>query len=173
MYIDYRYIPGYDDKYIITNYGEVITLKELKPRALAIQLKPDGYIGVCLYHNGNGGGKIVHVLVGNAFVGKRTNGLSFDHIDRCRSNNRADNLRLATRSEQSINTKVRVDNNTGERNITYKESGKYKYHRIRIRRDDKIIIEKGFNIKKYTLDDCVKIRDETIRLYEESKKKLE
>ena len=100
LYRDYRRIPGYEH-YVISNYGEVFSLKR-KGVIKTIQLKsfpnPDGYLLVCLSKDGKVKTTRIHVLVGKAFVGERTGELTFDHIDRDKTNNSADNIRLATKS---------------------------------------------------------------------------
>ena len=86
MYIDYRYIDGYDEDYIISNYGDIISLKRKKPRLLKPNITQH-YKKLDLCKNGKTKTWAVHVLVGNAFIGKRINGLTFDHIDRVKTNN--------------------------------------------------------------------------------------
>ena len=48
--------------------------------------------------NGSKFTKLVHVLVAEAFIGKKT-GLDIDHLDNCKTNNRIDNLEYVTRRE--------------------------------------------------------------------------
>lgn len=48
-----------------------------------------------------------------------------DHINGVRDDNRIENLRVVTDSENSRNTKLRVDNKTGYHGITITDSGKY------------------------------------------------
>jgi len=164
LYRDYRRIEGYEDSYIISNYGEVFSLKR-KWVTKTIQLKQTtlkiGYKAVALHAGGKQNTTYVHALVGNHFVGERTGNLSFDHIDRNRINNRADNIRLATPSEQILNQSIRKDNKLREKNITY---NKYKtgqeYYILTITRNKKLLIFKQYNLKKYTLDYVIKVRDE-------------
>ena len=163
MKITYKWVEGYDKKYIVSNFGDVISLKRKKPIIMKIPLDSNGYLGVCLRKNGKQKTIRVHILVGNAFVGKRINGLTFDHIDRVRTNNRADNIRLATKSEQSINQNMRITNTSGERNICIERIGNYARYRIKIMRNGKIIVKK-LNIEKYTLADAIKYRDEQLEL---------
>jgi len=163
MKITYRYVEDYPD-YIITNYGDVISLKGKKPRILKQSFDNDGYLMVSLCKNGKRKSIKIHTLVGNAFVGKRTGDLTFDHIDICKTNNRADNIRLATKTEQNINQNMNIRNKTGERNISIVISGNYTCFHIKIKRKRKVVINKKLNIKKYTMDDAIKMRDEQLEL---------
>lgn len=45
--------------------------------------------------------------------------LVVDHIDRDMTNNQRSNLRLVTQSENMLNTKLRSDNTTGHKGISY------------------------------------------------------
>ena len=164
MKITYKYIEGYDKNYIVSNYGQVISLKGNRPRIMKQNLDSSRYKSVNLCNNGKRKTINVHILVGNAFVGKRINGLSFDHIDRDRTNNRADNLRLATKSEQEINKNMRTDNKTGEINVCIKQMSNNTYYHIEIKRNKKLVVNKRLNIKTHTLADAAKYRDEQLEL---------
>jgi hypothetical protein len=49
-----------------------------------------------------------------------------DHQDRIRNNNRLDNLRLATASQNSLNRGVRKNNTSGFKGVSYaKQTGKW------------------------------------------------
>jgi hypothetical protein len=43
--------------------------------------------------------------------------LEIDHIDRCRNNNHPSNLRLASRSQNSMNKRVRSDSSSGVKGV--------------------------------------------------------
>ena len=154
MYRDYRRIENYPD-YIISNYGEVYSLKYGKVR----ELKHGGK----KYRHVNIGGKYpsVHELVGNHFIGNRHGEMTFDHIDRIRTNNRADNIMLATKLEQSANTGVHHNNKLGEKHISNKvnKSGNEYFH-IQIIRNKKLVLNRCLNKKKFSLEDAIKLRDD-------------
>ena len=158
MYYDYRRIENYPD-YIISNYGIVYSLKYGKVR----EMKHGGK----KYRHVNIGGKYlsVHVLVGNAFIGKREGRLTYDHIDRNRTNNRADNIMLATKLEQSANTGVHYNNKLGEKHISNQvnKSGNEYFH-IQIIRNKKLVLNKCLNKKKFSLEDAIKLRDDFLTL---------
>jgi hypothetical protein len=164
MFRDYRRIEGYED-YIISNYGEVWSLKRGKVILFKQQVGSNGYMLCRLYMNGRGKTLGVHMLVGNHFIGKREGNMSFDHIDRNKLNNRADNIRLATKTEQNINQKIRCTNKTGERNIRIHKDRRpdrngNEYYLISIKRNKKRLFLKSLNKKKFSLEDAIKVRDD-------------
>ena len=73
----------------------------------------NGYLQLGLLKNGKRKTSKVHVLVGEAFIGLRTGEMTYDHIDRNNQNNRSDNLRLATKSEQGQNRNLLKNNKLG------------------------------------------------------------
>ena len=165
MFRDYRYVENYPG-YIISNFGEVFSTK----RGSGKQLKANprnGYLSIGLYKNGKGKNHTIHALVGNAFIGLRNGEITFDHIDRDKLNNRADNIRLATKLEQNINQGMYNTNKSGLKNIFEiidKRSG-YVYYILKIERGGKKITNRSLNKTKYTLDDVVKMRDDLLAKY--------
>ena len=162
MFRDYRRIEGYPD-YIVSNYGEVYSTKK-HYSSLWRKMKQTqhrNYMAVSFWISK---GKVktfkVHTLVGNAFVGKREGEMTYDHIDKNCLNNRADNIRLATRSEQRINTKLNKNNKLNQRNISLIHNKNTSYYHISFRRNKKIVFSKILNKKKFSLDDAIKVRDE-------------
>ena len=166
MFRDYRRIEGYED-YIISNYGEVFSLprKRVPETKILKQSCSNGYYYVTLHKNNKGKTFSVHVLVGNAFIGKRENKLTFDHIDRNKKNNRTDNLRFATRTEQNINRKMLSTNTSGVENIMITKQGGYLYYQVQVQRNGKGSKRKFLNVKKYNLEDAIKVRDELINSF--------
>tara|TARA_R110002020_G_C16245737_1_gene769437 strand:+ start:913 stop:1413 length:501 start_codon:yes stop_codon:yes gene_type:complete len=161
MILDYRKINGYPD-YIISNNGIVWSTKNGMVREMKPNFTMNGYKKICLYKDGIKKTHTIHSLVGNAFIGLRTGEMTFDHIDRNKTNNRADNIRLATKSEQQVNTNTSKNNKLGEKYICIqmdKRNGR-KFYTILIRRNGKEIFRKCINIKKYSLEDAKKIRDD-------------
>tara|TARA_R110001632_G_scaffold231841_1_gene371209 strand:- start:1 stop:516 length:516 start_codon:yes stop_codon:yes gene_type:complete len=153
MFLD---IEGYEGRYSVSNLGRVYSHKG-KGKFLKSAVNRDGYSICVLCKDGIIKTMYIHILVGNAFIGKRENGLTFDHIDINNQNNRADNIRLATRLEQNINKKCR--SNTGEKNISIDKNS----YKIKIRRNGKNVFRKYLAMSKYTLEDAVKIRDEFLK----------
>jgi len=162
MILEYRKINGYPD-YIISNNGIVWSTKYGKVREMKPSLGKNGYKKVALCKDGIHKTMRIHVLVGIHFVGPRIGELTYDHYpDTTKTNNRADNIRLATKSQQAINQKLRITNKLGEKNIsTYvdKKNGR-QYYEVQIKRNKKVVFRKLLNKKKYTLEDAVKLRDD-------------
>ena len=66
----------------------------------------------------------VHNIVYNYHNGLVPNGFSIDHIDRNKLNNSIKNLRLATPSQQSLNTELRCTNKSGVKGVSYHKRDK-------------------------------------------------
>ena len=153
-------IEGYVGHYSISNMGRVYSHFGKGRLLKACPNNTAGYLIVDLCKDGIKKKECIHVLVGNAFVGKRENGLTFDHIDRNNQNNCASNIRLATKSEQSENRNVQKNNKLGEKNISINRNR----YRIDIQRNKKLVFSKCYPMEKYTLEDCVRIRDEFLNV---------
>lgn len=96
-------IPGYEGKYQISNFGNVMSLhfrssnkkKILKP----IKKNNYGYLQVNLSKNGKHKITMIHRLVAKAFIPNPENKPVINHLDSNPSNNRADNLEWCTQQE--------------------------------------------------------------------------
>jgi hypothetical protein len=77
-------------------HGTHAMMRRLRGRVLAQGLTSNGYPLVNLSRLGVGGTLMVHVLVAEAFIGPRPDGLHVCHNDGVPTNNRADNLRYDT-----------------------------------------------------------------------------
>lgn len=107
----WRDIPGYEGLYQASSLGNIRSLerkytdsigrtKTLKQKMLSVKTKSDGdYPHVNL---GNGNYKKVHTLVALAFLGPRPPKADVRHLDGNKQNNRANNLRYGTRSENNL-----------------------------------------------------------------------
>jgi uncharacterized protein YkuJ len=62
-----------------------------------------------------------------------------DHIDGNRANNRIENLREATHSQNACNANARFDNKVGIKNITYYKANNTYVVRVRVNNDRKYI----------------------------------
>lgn len=62
-----------------------------------------------------------HRVIWELFNGEIPEGYQIDHIDQDKTNNRIENLRLCTRSENKINVGVRSDNSSGAKGVSWKK----------------------------------------------------
>ena len=164
LYRDYRYVDGYSG-YIVSNFGEIFSTKGKKVIQLKACLRNDGYLNVILCENCKARNYAIHVLVGNAFIGLRTGEFTFDHIDRIRTNNRADNIQLATKSEQSENRGIQKNNKSGFENITNYNHNGNEYYKLQIDRKKKSLIRQCYKKTDYNIEDVAKIRDDVLAKY--------
>lgn len=115
-------IKGYEGKYKISNYGEVVSLHRFKNNHTKLQevpmkkIKPytnnkNGYVYVYLCNDGKYKNIRLHKLVAETFIDNPKNYNQINHIDGNKQNNRADNLEWC---DSSYNIKD-----------MYKRNGKY------------------------------------------------
>lgn len=90
-------IDGYEGIYKISNFGNVLSVKNNKLRA--IHLDKDGYCRVMLCKNGRKKSSIVHRLVANAFIPNLENKPQVNHKNGIKTDNRLENLEWVTNSE--------------------------------------------------------------------------
>lgn len=94
-------IEEYKGLYQISNYGRI---KGVKRNILKkTQLNQDGYLRVTLCKDGIQKIYSVHRLVAQAFIDNWNYTLQVDHINNCRTDNRVENLRMSTPSENIYN----------------------------------------------------------------------
>ena len=95
---EFKVIKGYED-YKVSNMGYIISYKNKnEPRILKPRLNRRGYGQVNLLKNGKAYMVFVHRIVAEYFVPNPHNYLEVNHIDECKTNNRADNLEWCTRT---------------------------------------------------------------------------
>ena len=150
-------IIGYEGIYGIEEDGRVWSVKRnmyMKP----IIMSKSGYLRITLSPYGvNKKAFLVHRLIALHFIPNPKNLQEVDHIDRNRLNNKLDNLRWASHSENQINKNVGKNNKLGHKNIYIINQDGRLYHRIKITRD-------GITIVKIckTLEEAIEYRDSLI-----------
>tara|TARA_R110000737_G_C14411007_1_gene455973 strand:- start:250 stop:708 length:459 start_codon:yes stop_codon:yes gene_type:complete len=82
-------------------------------------LQTSGYMRVQL---GRGNPVLVHRVVAQAYIDNPENKPQVDHINRCKTDNRVENLRWVTRSENQQNLSMNKNNKTGHQNISWNET---------------------------------------------------
>lgn len=93
--IVWKEIIGYENKYLISNYGDVKSVNYNNTKIehnLTKSLSKKGYETVALYNNGKRKYFKVHRLVAEAFIPNPTNKLQVNHIDENKQNNSVNNL---------------------------------------------------------------------------------
>jgi len=138
-------IVGYSN-YLIYPDGKVYSKKR------KIYLKPGtdqgGYKQVALCKDGQSRSHTVHRLVALHYIPNPDNLPQVDHWNGKRNDNRVENLRWVTISENQQNTGIRKNNKSGHKNINYdKKNKKWRYYK----RYNKERHEKHFNTKTEAL----------------------
>lgn len=87
-------IPGYENRYLISNLGRVISFNS--GSEMAQYVHRNGYASVKLSKNGVHKTHLIHRLVATAFVSNPDDLLEVNHKDGNKLNNRADNLEWVT-----------------------------------------------------------------------------
>lgn len=96
-------IPQYEGEYQASNFGRIRTLN-YKRTGKTKMLKPgitSGYYRVVLCKNGKEKNLFVQRLVYAAFHGPIPGGLTVDHINGIKTDNRLENLQLLTRGDNA------------------------------------------------------------------------
>lgn len=103
-------VIGYEGLYSISNYGNVKSLQYhgiKREKIMKIGRFKSGYLNIGLYNKGKYKLLRVHRLVYETFVGKIPNGMTVNHKDENKENNKLENLELLS---------VKDNDNYGTRN---------------------------------------------------------
>ena len=120
--------------YLIFDSGAILSLKRNK--FMAETYDKDGYVKVNLCKNGVPKTHKVHRLVGEHYLSNIDNKPQIDHINRDKSDNRVENIRWVTSSENALNKpdynqqKMRCNNSSGYKNISWDKSS-WKYQKCK------------------------------------------
>ena len=145
--------------YLIYEDGKVWSKKRKKFLKPVINIY--GYFIIALCENGTAKTFILHRLIALHYIPNPNNKLEVDHINRITTDNRIQNLRWATSSEQKQNRDAY--SNTDEKYITKtyrKDRDVYLYVICK-----KNCFSKTLRCNKWTLQDAIKIRDELLIEY--------
>jgi hypothetical protein len=113
-------VVGYEGCYKVSSKGQVISLARViyngvntfysQPKLLIQYVSSTGYYTVTLSKNAVRKKFKVHRLVAIAFINNPEYKLFIDHINTIRTDNRIENLRWVTRSENALNPITRMRN---------------------------------------------------------------
>lgn len=88
-------------------------------------IRPDGYLDISINRKKH----LAHVLIWVWHNGDIPDDMFIDHIDCNRLNNKIENLRLCTRSQNNQNALIRKDNSSGIKGVSlHKRTGKWQAH---------------------------------------------
>ena len=162
--MNYKIIPEYSN-YIVFKTGKVYSKKS------GIFLKPSndrgGYKKVRLSQNGKQFNVKLHRLVALVFLTNPDNKSEVDHINRQRDDNRVENLKWVSSSENKLNRCVPKHNKLKQKNISIgskkRPDGKIDcFYRLCIIRNRKVVVEKQYSMKKYDLEYVIQERDKEL-----------
>ena len=154
---DWKPINGHPD-YYISSHGRVKSLKNNDEVILKQSKTRLGYVRVWLYNNGCRKEKHLHRLIALAFIPNPDNIPEIDHINRKKDDNRIENLRWVSRSNNCINVNAR--NKLNQKNIYLTKNNNYK---VLIYRNYEKIIDSIYK----TLEEAIKVRDDFLKNYKD------
>ena len=102
---EWRTIQGYQNKYMVSNYGRVWNLNRNEEKRQYMNKK--GYMRVSFMTEGKRKDFFVHRLVAFAFIPKVRGKEGINHLDGKKANNHVDNLEWTTQKE-NVNHAIRI-----------------------------------------------------------------
>lgn len=138
LWEEWKPIPGYENKYEVSNEGRVRSLnyhQTGKTKLLKARKVGGGYLGVVLCKDREKKHHLVHRLVFEAFRGKIPTGMQINHLDENKLNNLIENLEVCTPKENlnygtrnervaKAMKKAMIGNTNGKANINRKDQSK-------------------------------------------------
>lgn len=132
----WKKVPGYED-YEVSSLGKV----KGKHGKILSPWKSKGYDIIWLCKDNTKVKFGIHRIVAWAFLDNPENKPTIDHLNRNRTDNRVENLRWATHSEQRLTSPVPISL-TGERNINTTTNGKFRFV---IKRNKKTLVNEIYD----------------------------
>jgi len=100
---EWRPVLGWEDSYEVSSHGRVRGIRQksrwVGKRIRSLKTKKVGYIATILYRSGRQKDVLVHVLVAEAFICPKPEGMEVNHKDSNRANNHFYNLEWVTHKE--------------------------------------------------------------------------
>jgi hypothetical protein len=112
-------IIGTGNRYLISRFGTVVSLKNGKPRQLKPQVSKRGYLVVDLYYSGRRYLSTVHRLLYKTFVQDIDSSVFIDHIDGNPLNNSLSNLRACQHRQNMYNSKARSGHSSKYKGVSW------------------------------------------------------
>lgn len=103
---EWRPVPGFEDYYWISDRGQIFT----QPRKgsvggfIKIQRSTNGYPAYTFWGYGRVRTRAIHILMAEAFIGPRPEGMEVRHLNGDKTDNRLENLAYGTHSENMLDT---------------------------------------------------------------------
>lgn len=115
----WKMVRDYPD-YFVSSFGRVFSLRKLDFSKQSMAGK--GYYIVSVRNHKHKRNLYVHRMVALAFIENQENKPEVDHIDSCKSNNRVENLRFATRGENNRNTNISSRSSTKVKGVYFQKA---------------------------------------------------
>jgi hypothetical protein len=95
---NWKEISGTDGEYLVSDLGRVVSFKKGYRAVLKPGLSSNGYLSVCV----NRKSRLIQHLVAEAFIGRKPEGFLVLHNNGNRTDNRAENIRYGSPSENNL-----------------------------------------------------------------------
>lgn len=123
---EWRDIPGYEGYYQVSNLGRVKSFHLCGEHILKNTKSVLGYYLVNLCKEGKSKTKTIHRIVASAFIYGYSENIEIDHIDKVKTNNNIENLRLATSAQNSANIAKKQGTSSKYKGVSFnKNAGKW------------------------------------------------